>query len=187
MRREVGDRRTAIADATITVLARAGARGLTHRAVDAAAALPPGSTSYYFRTREALLVAAAHRMADLDLTTVAPDSLPGTLDGLVHTLSQLVHAQCTASRERTVARYHLSLEADRYPEIHAILAQMGHRFTAAATAMLTELGTSEPQRDARAVIAVCAGIVYESTVGAQDPYTIPEIAAILRDLLAQRM
>ena len=44
------DRRQLIARTALHVLATAGARGLTHRAVDTAAAVPAGSTSYYFRT-----------------------------------------------------------------------------------------------------------------------------------------
>jgi DNA-binding transcriptional regulator YbjK len=45
------DRKTVIADAAIALLAAAGAKGLTHRAVDAQAGLPAGSTSFYCRTR----------------------------------------------------------------------------------------------------------------------------------------
>ena len=41
-------RRDHLADAAIELLAREGARGLTHRGVDAQAAEPPGTTSRYF-------------------------------------------------------------------------------------------------------------------------------------------
>ena len=58
------DRRDAIADAAIHLVATRGLRGLTHRAVDAEAGLPPGSTSYYLRTRNALLTACVNRMLD---------------------------------------------------------------------------------------------------------------------------
>lgn len=57
-----GDRRPLIADHAIAVLARGGARALTHQAVDRDAGLSPGSTSYYFRTREALVSAAVERI-----------------------------------------------------------------------------------------------------------------------------
>ena len=49
------DRKTLIADAAIALLGSAGARGLTHRAVDAQAGLPAGSTSFYCRSRLDLL------------------------------------------------------------------------------------------------------------------------------------
>lgn len=60
------DRRTVLADAAIGVLADAGVRGLTHRAVDAAAGLPVGTTSAYLRTRQALLTALVRRLVELD-------------------------------------------------------------------------------------------------------------------------
>ena len=187
MARSREDRRVEIADRTIEVLAGMGSRGLTHRAVDTAAGLPAGSTSYYFRTREALLIAAAQRLAELDLSA-APEAseVPTTVDDLVRLLSRLVLAQSTTLRTRTLARYHLSMEATRYPEVQASLDELGSRFTRAATALLTQIGTRHPARDARAVIAVCAGLVYESTVGGQRPFTLPEIRSVLSDVLRAR-
>lgn len=58
------DRRTRIADAAIATIAGHGLRALTHRALDTALDLPPGSVSYYFRTREALLTAVAERITE---------------------------------------------------------------------------------------------------------------------------
>ena len=58
-------RRALIADAAISTLASDGMRGLTHRAVDAQAAEPPGTTSRYFRTREALTDAVVERVRTL--------------------------------------------------------------------------------------------------------------------------
>lgn len=55
-----------VGDAAIAVLADQGARGLTHRAVDAAGRLPPGTTSNYARTRAALLAITLRRIAQLD-------------------------------------------------------------------------------------------------------------------------
>jgi AcrR family transcriptional regulator len=55
-----------VGDAAIAVLAEHGARGLTHRAVDQAAGLPPGTTSNYARTRAALLTLVLNRIDELD-------------------------------------------------------------------------------------------------------------------------
>jgi DNA-binding transcriptional regulator YbjK len=187
MGHDSGDRRTIIADTVIAVLASSGARGLTHRAIDAAAGLPAGSTSYYFRTREALLIAAAVRLADLDLAAARQVPQPQNRDALLQALAGMVHAQAGEFRERTVARYQLSLEADRYPPVRAALAAMGERFTAAATRLLGQFGAKDARRDARALIAVCAGLVYESTVGGQRPYSASEISELLGDLLAARL
>ena len=61
-----------VGDAAIAVLAEQGARGLTHRAVDQAAGLPPGTTSNYARTREALLTLTLTRIAELDPRRAPP-------------------------------------------------------------------------------------------------------------------
>src|ERR671936_629242 len=49
------ERRAQILDAAIDILVDDGVGGLTHRQVDARAGVPAGTTSNYFRTRQALL------------------------------------------------------------------------------------------------------------------------------------
>ena len=53
------ERRTQILDTAIDILCDDGVGGLTHRQVDTRACLPAGTTSNYFRTRQALLEATA--------------------------------------------------------------------------------------------------------------------------------
>lgn len=111
------DRRTRIADAIIETLARAGSRGLTHRAVDQAAGLPQGSTSYYLRTRDSLMDAAVARLAEADSAALRPaagESLAGTLARVLEDLLR-------TDRDRTLARYELCLEAVRRPELRETL------------------------------------------------------------------
>src|ERR1700712_1160463 len=57
-------RREGIADAGVGLIARGGIRALTHRAVDSAASLPPGSTSYYARTHRQLIALVVERLAE---------------------------------------------------------------------------------------------------------------------------
>ena len=59
------ERRTQILDAAIDILCDDGVGGLTHRQVDSRAGVPAGTTSNYFRTRQALLEATAARTVDL--------------------------------------------------------------------------------------------------------------------------
>ena len=49
------------------MLAEQGAKGQSHIKVDRAAGVAEGTTSAYFRTRSALLVATAQRAVELDL------------------------------------------------------------------------------------------------------------------------
>ncbi len=57
-------RRRIIADAGLTVLATDGSRGLTHRTVDIVAGVPVGTTSNYFRSREALIAGLVDRIGE---------------------------------------------------------------------------------------------------------------------------
>jgi DNA-binding transcriptional regulator YbjK len=61
---ELSPRRREILTAATTVLARLGNRGLTHRAVDREAGLPEGSSSAYYRSRDALIGALGDYVAD---------------------------------------------------------------------------------------------------------------------------
>ncbi len=58
------ERRGELADAGLRVLARDGARGLTHRAVDREVGAPEGTAANYFRTRDALLGALGDRIME---------------------------------------------------------------------------------------------------------------------------
>lgn len=108
-------RRTEIADAAIKTLANEGMRGFTHRAVDRTAGLPQGSTSYYYRTRAALLDALVGRLVELDELEL-PDQLEDVEDAIGH-MAGLLISWATDNRERQIARYELLLESTRRPEL----------------------------------------------------------------------
>ena len=114
-------RRSDLADAAIETLAAAGMRGLTHRAVDRRAGLPEGSTSYYFRTRQALLQAVVERLAEL-ITAEIPALLVTDLDAAAEAITTIIETGATTGRSRHLARYELVLESVRRPELRAALS-----------------------------------------------------------------
>ncbi len=69
-KRDGDERRRELCDAAINVLAEHGSRGLTHGRVDRYAGVPDGTTSYYYRTREALLRGVGKRVADIDVANL---------------------------------------------------------------------------------------------------------------------
>ena len=79
-------RRTAILDAAIDVVARDGTGAVTHRAVARLARVPLASTTYYFASRDDLLLEAfrhltARRMAAYDAAAaVLPARLSAEVD-----------------------------------------------------------------------------------------------------------
>ncbi|HET6293575.1 MAG TPA: TetR family transcriptional regulator C-terminal domain-containing protein [Kribbella sp.] len=155
------DRRDAIADAAIHLVATRGLRGLTHRAVDAEAGLPPGSTSYYLRTRKALLDACVRRMLARDLTAQAsPDA--GLEELLVGMVLDLVHNRT----DDLVARYELSLEASRQPELREAIVQGGRQLRDGLTGLLEALGIPDAEEAAWPVAAMLDGLMYDRVAGA---------------------
>jgi DNA-binding transcriptional regulator YbjK len=158
-------RRTLVADAVIATLAREGSRGLTHRAVDETAGLPPGSTSYYLRTRAGLLEAAVERLAELDAAAIPP------LEGrpLAGQLARVVTQQLTTHRTRLIARYELSLEAVRRPALAEVLSSGRRRVRDAVAARLVEDGVDDAVARSDDVLAMLEGLLFAGlTSFAQD-------------------
>lgn len=181
-------RRETLADAAIATLARAGMRGLTHRAVDQAAGVPDGSTSYYFRTRQALLHAAVERLAQVDTAELVDRPAltgPVDLDEATEAIAGLVEHWVTTGRERMLARYELALEANRRPELRTVFVAGGARSRALARTMLTFLGAPDPARRAPLLAAYVDGLIFDHLAGAGDlALGKDELRAALRDLLA---
>lgn len=136
------ERRRDLCDAAIDLLAQDGAKGLSHLKVDRRAGVPDGTTSFYFRTRSALLRAVAERLAELDLATlqsVADDGgrprhpSPSRLSQVV------IQAGSDPQLSRTKARYELTMQATRDPALAAILQQATDGFTKLHREILVQL------------------------------------------------
>jgi DNA-binding transcriptional regulator YbjK len=173
-----------VADTAIALLAERGMRGLTHRAVDEAAGLPPGSTSNLARTRAALLELTLSRLTELEMRALAPayESTSTELPGLVSGMAAALHVQLK-DRMRTLARYELALEATRRPELRKIYDQAGRRFRDPAVALLAAMGSKDPVRHARQLVAFSEGLMFDAIVGAGETPTPDDLHHALRDLL----
>ncbi|MFF9075676.1 TetR/AcrR family transcriptional regulator [Streptomyces sp. NPDC014735] len=162
-------RRQELADAAISTLARAGMRGLTHRAVDEVAGVPTGTCSYYFRTRQALLQATVERLAEADLADLADRPVitePADIAQVATVAADLVEHWVTDGRERMLARYELSLESTRRPELHAVLVAAGEAYRALARDLLTAVGACDPPSQAPILVAFLDGLVFDHLAGA---------------------
>ncbi|MFJ8308746.1 MULTISPECIES: TetR/AcrR family transcriptional regulator [unclassified Streptomyces] len=120
------ERRTALVDAAIEVLAREGARGLTFRAVDAEAGVPAGTSSNYFTSRDDLFTQAGRhihvRMAPAP-EAVAEAMRPGPSRELYASLMHWQVRRMTAERTGYLAMLELRLEATRRPALRAELTR----------------------------------------------------------------
>jgi DNA-binding transcriptional regulator YbjK len=161
-----------VGDAAIAVLAEQGARGLTHRAVDLAGDLPPGTTSNYARTRAALLMLTLRRIAELDAAQANEPSAdvdaPLTAAGLTGLLATMLHRTLTdeAPRRRVLARLELAFEATRRPELRTAYDELGGGFRAQVAELLALAGSATPARDAWTLIAWFEGTAFYALAGA---------------------
>ncbi|MFI5711125.1 TetR/AcrR family transcriptional regulator [Kribbella sp. NPDC051620] len=158
------DRRAAIADAAIQLVATRGLRGLTHRAVDEEAGLPPGSTSYYLRTRGALLTACVNRMLERDLARSSMGPPPTDLD-LEELLVRMVVDLARDRPHDLIARYELSLEASRQPELRDAIIQGGRLLREGLADLLAALAVPHADTVAWPVAAMMDGLLYDRVAG----------------------
>jgi DNA-binding transcriptional regulator YbjK len=137
------ERRRDLCDAAIQLLADDGAKGLSHLKVDRKAGVPDGTTSFYFRTRSALLRAVAERLADLDLADLqsVADNSDGQGDNPSPSrLSQvIIRSGSEPQLFRTKARYELTMQAARDPALAAILQEATDEFTKLHREILVQL------------------------------------------------
>lgn len=179
------ERRRALADAAIGLLASGGVHGLTHRSVERATELPPGTASNYFPSRDDLLVAAAQRIVELhmadmrriDRETVVSDSPDPMIDLIAASLTHAV----TRARDRYLAIFELQLEACRRPTLREALAGLAGMSAAFTTAEHVELGLAVSPDAVPTLIAFYGGalLILVAAPDDPDPITIRRIATAI--------
>jgi DNA-binding transcriptional regulator YbjK len=186
----VATRRIQILDAAITVLGTSGIHGLTHRAVDAAAQLPAGSTSNHFRTRDALLNAVVEQFAARERANweeLAATMYPVTPQDLARAMTVFAHEATDRHRILTLARYAILVEAAISPSLRAQLLQVGARVNAWFMNWLRIAGSTDPHRDAPIIMNHWTGVVLHELAildPAFDPY--PQIEALVTAIVRPR-
>jgi len=155
-------RRAALLEATLRVAAREGTGGVTHRAVAAAARVPLAATTYYFRSRADLLVAAFRhlvdgRIADLEAARrVLPDTFTPELAAAAWAAA--LGGNLRSDRARVLAEFEMHLEASRRAELRAIHLRWEGAAMDYFTAAMRALGSPVPEADAALVLAVLTGL-----------------------------
>ena len=118
------ERRARLADAGLQVLAREGARGLTHRAVDTGAGVPQGTAANYFKSRDDLLGALGERVFErLTPASDRLDELASGTPGVELSIAYIDYIVERTTGEPDVMRalFELRMEASRRPGLRRIL------------------------------------------------------------------
>jgi AcrR family transcriptional regulator len=144
--------------------------------VDAAAGLPAGSTSYSFRTRQALLDAVADRLVERDtddvatlLVEIATSEKPDLTD-----LGRLLRSWADPGRRsRALARYELFLEASRNPAMSERLRAPRDAFVAFTEAAVRRAGGPKDAQLGLLLTAAFEGLLLNEITGIGDSVLDP--------------
>lgn len=166
MSEQLSPRRREILAAAANVLAEHGSRGLTHRAVDREAGLPEGSSSAYFRTRDALQRALGDFVADQ--LSVEVEALAGRLAGRP---GDHVFAVAEVSRlllrwldhpELLTARLEITVAATREPGLAARFNDWRRGLIAVVEDILRGAGKVDLGTSAHTLVAALDGVLLAS-------------------------
>jgi AcrR family transcriptional regulator len=150
--------RTRILDSALELLGHGGARDLTVRAVEDAAALPHGSVRHHFGHRNGLVRALFDHLGERDVPITVSDR-----DSPTTAVAAALRHWLGPGRTVTLARYELYLMAARDPALRPPLVRARERFVALAARRVGP-------ETAPAVVAALDGLVLDALVrGEHDP------------------
>ncbi|MBM9839161.1 TetR family transcriptional regulator [Rhodococcus hoagii] len=163
-------RRESICEAALDLAAEGGNHAVTHQAIDRRLSLAKGSTSYYFRTRDALVGAAVRRLTERSRAAFADAYGAGvggvSVEGAADLMADQIVLLLTGRRRDVLARYALAVDAADDEELRPALA--GCLFSVEkATGLLEALGASDPDSAAHDLISLLEGLVFDSVYGSR--------------------
>lgn len=190
-------RRRELADAAIELLGADGARGVSHPKVDKKAGVPDGTTSFYFRTRNALMHAIAARLneldlADLSLLTELTDADPTEFAGTSGFATLIMYSATEPWLTRAKARYELALHAGRDDDLAATLSESVEGFYGLARAVVTEWHAAEENPmapevvddQAKALFSFVNGVMMTFVIGQPLVDNADQLDRLIRGVLA---
>ena len=173
-------------DAAIDLVGSEGLRALTHARVDARAGLPPGSTSNYFRTRAALLSGVVDRILERELPGVGAAFSPASAADFVQALCGLFEYTTTANRTLTTARLVLFMEATHNVGLREALSRGRAAMKSSVEPVLAELGASDPQGAADAIMACFEGLILHRIARDEETDPFPTFDLLVKAALEHR-
>ncbi len=176
-RRAKGERRRqALIEATVRVIQRDGASGVTHRTVAREAGVPNTAATYYFDSVDALLTAALVSCMDEDIERIRRLTLAADDGSDKRRMMAAMMAAAIDGSGRLLAEFELCLLAVRKPELR--------RSTRRWTKTLADfacLFTDDPIR-VKLFVNAYDGLLLQGLLS-DEPATVDEFELMLRELL----
>ena len=185
-RRRGVKRRTEILEATLRLLAREGAAPLTMRAVAAEANVPLTATTYYFESKDELILEAWRLHAEREAARVsrATEAIASRLSPpeVADRMARFVQDGLGPARESLLAEFELLVQAARQPELEELTRVWHQAIREQVREILAAAGSPQPELDARLVVAITAGLEVDN-LGAADAMSLDELRDLFRRLL----
>lgn len=173
-------RHDALADGALQVLARKGARGLTHRAVDAESRAPSGTASRYFPSRDDLLTGITERLLERQIAMIGElKSTPLDADQLPGRVARNIRDILTARPEHAFALFELYLEGVRRPRLRQALAAATQARGEAVLRQCHAAGVRLSEKQAALLVMMSNGIVL--TTIATEPDDLTGVEPMIHD------
>jgi TetR/AcrR family transcriptional regulator, regulator of biofilm formation and stress response len=156
------------------------------RAVASEAGVPSTAPTYYFASKQELLLEAWRLHAEREAARVSQATTAvgsaRSSSALANQLASFVHDSLEPARESLLAEVELLLETARQPALEELTRVWHQTLRDRVRGTLAEVGSQHPDLDARLVLAVMAGLELDN-VGAADKATIQELVDLFARLL----
>ncbi len=163
-------RRGAICEAALDLAAAGGNHAVTHYGIDDRLGIARGSTSYYYRTRQALLNAAITHLAGLSrqasLATFEAADTTLDVDRAADLTAKQLDLLLGLRRRDALARYALTTDATGDDELRSALASCLFSVPG-AEALIAHLGASDPSCAASNFVILLEGLVFDRLHGSR--------------------
>jgi DNA-binding transcriptional regulator YbjK len=188
-------RRTQLLDAALRLIARDGVGAVTHRAVAAEAGVSHRLTTYYFHTKDQMVVEAFRHLAarSVERTRTAAaavaaaastaewgEALQVAVDAIVDTV---LDASSGDPREDASAELSMVLEIQRHSELASDYAEWQDRVEAILVEHATALNATDPVQEAHLLHAAMRGLRMELLARPDRPLTRSSLRALMGRLL----
>ena len=182
------ERRQAIVDAALRLIASRGLSGVTHRTVAQEAGVPLAATTYYFASKNEILTEALESLAAAEverLKALAADlaARSPSRPELAAALAEALIPEPEEAERTWLAQFEIYVEAARNPALRPAVLRWREAFVELAASSLRAVGAPEPDRRAPIAVAAINGILLDRLRGVGDD---PEgtMAEHLNDLFA---
>jgi TetR/AcrR family transcriptional regulator, regulator of biofilm formation and stress response len=166
-------RRGAIIDAALRIMASRGLPAVTHRTVAREAKVPLAATTYYFASKDEILAEALESLAAAEverISTLTAEIGTGSKspEDIAAALGEALLPEPEEAERRWLAQFEIYVEAARNPELRPAVKRWRQAFVDLAESSLRAVGAPDPERRAPIAIAAINGILLDRLRGVGD-------------------